>query len=168
MNQPSDLNPELREKLVAYLDGELDETGAQEIERTLAQSPDVRREVDDLTRTWDMLDALPRARTTEEFTERTLSTIHVTEEDIQPSEGRWRRHVRRAGLMAAWAAGLSTAACLSFLLTNRWIPTESDVLLEELPIVRELDVYTEVDNLEFLKELQASGMFDAEPDEESR
>ena len=52
----------LKEDLVAYLDGELDEQASQDIEQTLAQSPAARREVEALARTWKLLRVLPEVK----------------------------------------------------------------------------------------------------------
>ena len=60
MPTESPRNPEMRETLVAYLDGELDEAATQKIEQTLAENSDVRGEVESLARTFEMLDELPR------------------------------------------------------------------------------------------------------------
>ena len=56
------LNPEQRDNLAAYLDGELEETATQEIEQILAVSEVARHEVDMLSRTWDLLNSLPALR----------------------------------------------------------------------------------------------------------
>ena len=74
MNASEKLTSQQRENLVAYLDGELDEVETQEIERTLAHSLEARHEVDMLTRTWELLDTLPKSKASEEFSERTTRT----------------------------------------------------------------------------------------------
>jgi anti-sigma factor RsiW len=54
MDNPTPITPELRENLVAYLDGELDEVATLEVERTLSESAEIRLEVEELSRTWDL------------------------------------------------------------------------------------------------------------------
>ena len=73
------LTSEQRADLVAYLDGELDESPTQEIDRILARSAVARHEVEALSRAWEMLDILPRPKASSTFTERTMSTLQLAE-----------------------------------------------------------------------------------------
>lgn len=160
MNQQSELPQELRDKLVAYLDGELSDEDAQAVEKTLADNPVARRELEQLANAWEMLDILPRAKTTEEFTERTLSTIRAVKDEERLSQSFFTRHARRITTVTSWAVGLVVVAILGFCATNQWLTTDGDRLVEELTVIRNLDMYTEVGSIEFLRELQASGVFD--------
>jgi len=161
MSEP-ELSPRLEENLTAYLDGELNEAVTKEIESTLADSAPTRQRVDSLISTWEMLDLLPRARASEDFTERTMSCVSIPEAATQRLAVDWSNQGRRGAAFAVWAAGLVLAAGFGFLATNRWVPNESDRLVRDLPLIENLDLYTEVDNVEFLKELQQSGLFDDE------
>jgi hypothetical protein len=68
---------------------------------------------------------------------------------------------RRGVIYIGWVAGLVLAAVGGFLLTNQWIPDESRMLVEELPLIENLDDYSKVESIEFLRELQARvGSFD--------
>ena len=69
---------------------------------------------------------------------------------------------RRGFTVAGWIAGLAIASLVGFLATNRWTPDESAVLLDDLPVIENLDVYSEADSVEFLEELRASGLLDEE------
>ncbi len=62
-------------QLVSYLDGELDDTQADEIERNIINDPDMRSHVDILSRTWAMLDDLEEVSASQQFTQATLATI---------------------------------------------------------------------------------------------
>lgn len=168
MDRHPDLPAELQDNLVAYLDGELDESATQEIERTLSQSMNARRAVDELTLVWEMLDELPRQEASEAFTEKTLSTIRVIETEEAASPQKITRRLRPIFRVGSWAAGLLLAAAGGYFLTNRWVTDESTVLLRELPVIEKIDVYTEVNNVEFLVELQQSGLFDGEPKHDTR
>jgi anti-sigma factor RsiW len=160
------LSPERREDLVAYLDGELDEEGSGEIERTLALSPVARHEVEMLTRTFELLDILPPARATDAFTDRTLATVRMTETSTALSERPWFRQLRRGLVVVACVVGLAAFAVVGFLATNAWIPNESEMLVDELPVIENLDVYREIGDVRFLEELQTRGYLvdDPEPD----
>ena len=66
------------EKLVAYLDGELPEGDARDVESSLASDPAMRAEVEKLNRAWELLDLLPRPNASGEFSSRTLTTLKVS------------------------------------------------------------------------------------------
>ena len=159
--QPDPLNQQLRDDLVAYLDGELDEGPTQRIEHALASDSTLRNEVEALTRTWEMLDKLPRAKGSAEFTERTLATMEIEKKRLSTPGDRWKLQARRGGVAAVWAAVLALAATSGFLLTNR-MPSQTDKLLDNLSLIERLDVYSEVKSVEFLRELQKSGLFDVQ------
>jgi len=154
------LTAEQRSDLVAYLDGELAGAAVQEIEQTLAESPVARHEVEMLTRTWELLDTLPRAAASQEFIANTLTSIQALDHRTPLSEQQWYQRARRGVVVAGWVAGLAMASAVGFLITSRWIPDKSAALIRDFPVIRELDTYTEIDNVEFLRELQESGLFD--------
>ena len=160
MNASEKLTSQQRENLVAYLDGELDEVSTQDIEQTLARSPEARHEVDMLTRTWELLDTLPKSKASDEFSERTLSSIKV--EDIKQSEAGWFHSAiwRRRMSMVCWGLGLIVAASAAFSVFRYGISDESEPLVEELPLIQNYNVYSDVKDIEFLQELQKSGLFD--------
>lgn len=147
-----------RDDLVAYLDGELDEARSRELEHTLADSAVARQEVHELQRSFDLLDLLPLERASSEFTARTMSSIAVDGDetvDEQPVVD-WSGRTRRGAIVAGWIAALSLAAIGGFLLTNRWVGTEGDQLVRDLPVVENLDAYTEAGSLTFLAKLRDS------------
>ncbi|WP_417386780.1 anti-sigma factor family protein [Gimesia sp.] len=163
-----ELNDQELEKLVAYLDGEVTEQEAIEVEQSLSTDEATRAHVDGLERTWELLDKLPIAKASQEFTDKTLSTIKTVQlealaEEEQKRGGLSRKskeRLRRAGIAAGWTLGLACSVMLGYLLTNQWVPDESDPLLEEFSFIENLDTYSEVQSLEFLEELKKSGTFD--------
>lgn len=160
------LSTEQRSDLVAYLDGELDEASARGIEHMLATSPVARNEVEVLTRTWELLDLLPRPGATEDFHERTMTTIRLDEYREPISSQPWFQQAMRVLLGAGWAAAVIAAAVIGFLATNRWIPHETEPLIQELPLIENLEAYQDVDSLDFLKDLARTGWFlPAQPDD---
>ena len=54
------LKEEDREELVAYLDGELNEEAARQVEERISLDPKARAEADALKKAWDLLDYLPK------------------------------------------------------------------------------------------------------------
>lgn len=161
MNRPTRLTSEVREDLVAYLDGELEEEAAQSVDSLLTKNEVARHEVEVLARTWELLDLLPSTKASSDFTEKTITHIKI---DAQPKFAPvWERLTTQARRSILWIAsgGLVAAAVIAgFLLTSSWIPNPSQKLLTELPLYKEYDQYVEIESLQFLKELRASGLFD--------
>src|SRR4051812_27099707 len=71
----ADLSEEDRANLVAYLDGELDDAAAQELEAKINTEPQMRLEADTLKRTWELLDYLPKPEPSPTFTHRILERL---------------------------------------------------------------------------------------------
>lgn len=172
--------PRQQENLIAYLDGELSDEAAASVEKTLAEEIGTRQEVERLTRAWELLDLLPEARASSDFTEKTLTAVRTrlalpaqsetdeNDDDVIPGQGRERVHrlVRRT---AAFLLLLFVAA-VGFNSTFRKDSEPIDELLIELPVVERLDEYREAGDVEFLKALEQSGLFDAphKPDPQSQ
>ena len=156
MEESTPLTPDLRANLVAYLDGELDEVATLEVEKTLSESEEIRLEVEALSKTWELLDALPPVQASSQFTERTLQSLQTGSVSdskrtlVSPA-------VRRNLFGGLLAVGLASCAVLGFYLANRGIPQRSDDLVRDLPVIENLDLYEEVGNEEFLWDLQGLG-----------
>jgi|SRR5579872_4505486 len=154
------LSPEQRDNLAAYLDGELDETATQEIEQILAVSEVARHEVDMLSRTWDMLNSLPTQRASEEFTQKTVSSMRAAEQSGPGLASRaLQQNARRGAVLAAWAAILAVCGFAGYSATHQWVPNESEQLLDDYEIVNNLDKLSEVGNIEFLRVLKDKHTF---------
>lgn len=158
METRDELTAEARENLVAYLDGELDEEATREVELLLARSAEARREVAALTRSWEALDVLPRARASDVFTQQTLSSIRMAAAEGPAVTAPWTARLRRYAYPLSFAAVLAAAAVFGFALTHRFITTQSDTLVENLPMIERLHVYREVGDVKFLKQLREEGV----------
>lgn len=160
MEKITRFTPDERENLTAYLDGELADDVASVIEQKLTRSEVARREVDILSRTWDLLNLLPRPSVSEEFSRKTMSMARLENEpaslDWYTTSVRWSR---RVAALAAWSVILWLVAWAGYSLTNRWIPDPSRQLVEELPLIKNLDNYREVGGVEFLRQLQSHDPF---------
>jgi anti-sigma factor RsiW len=160
MEKITRFTPEERDNLTAYLDGELDEKVAKEIELKLTRSETARREVDILSRTWDLLNLLPRPSASQGFSQKTMSIARL---ENQPASRDWATKgtlwTRRSAILAGWAVAIYLVAYVGYQLTNRWIPDPSRQLVEELPLIKNLDNYREVGDLEFLRQLDSYGEF---------
>jgi hypothetical protein len=161
------LSSEQRDNLTAYLDGELDDGATQEIEQILAASPVARHEVDMLSRTWDMLGALPTHKASGEFTRKTITHLRAAEQAGPGAAAELvYRNARRGAVLGLWAGALALSGYLGFMAANHWVPNEAELLLEDYPIVNNLDKYSEIINrgsdgtpIRFLEVLKAKHTF---------
>jgi anti-sigma factor RsiW len=152
----------IQEELVAYLDGELDDAGSERVVERLRNDPAYRQKLNEMQAAWDMLDELPRAEPTESVTQSTVEMIALTSEaDALTAEARIesKRHWTRLAIAAA--ALLSTA--LGYYLISQRLDYSNQQLVRDLPVIENVDLYSAVDSLDFLRELDASQMFDEEP-----
>ena len=163
MDKISRLKSEQREDLVAYLDGELDGEQSRAIDQALVGSPVARHEVEMLTRTWEMLDLLPAEKAPETFTHTTMQTV-LLEEKTEPSVSldQYYPQVRLVCMAFIWLAGVSVASWLGFTISNRWVQNPTDQLIEDLPVIQNLELYESLNieggtGVELLKELERTG-----------
>ncbi len=152
--------PELpsEELLVAYLDGELDERAAADIEEQLATDPELRRRLDSLSGAWAMLDELEQPAVDHNFTESTLEIVALAAESEAGGQraASTGRKMRRA---LTFAGGILSVGLLGFLCAAIARPDPNRLLLDDLPVVERLDEYRQIDDIDFLRELHKSGLF---------
>ena len=74
---------------------------------------------------------------------------------------------RRGRGLTATGVALSAFGTVGFLATNVWVPDETEMLVEDLPVIQNLDLYREVGEIEFLKDLQRLGYLLDDPDPDS-
>ena len=119
-----------------------------------------------LERTWDLLDELGSTPVGDGFTRTTLEMVTVAaEEDVQhvlaaaPVRKRRRRWLVGAGVFAAAAAG--------FLAAYLALPNPNRQLLEDLPLLENLEEYSRVDDIRFLQLLKenSQALFPKEKDQ---
>ncbi|HLQ46873.1 MAG TPA: hypothetical protein VK137_19160, partial [Planctomycetaceae bacterium] len=178
-NQKSKMPDELdrsvtfTEKLVAYLDGELPEAAARDVEQSLASDPAVRAEVEQLNRAWELLDLLPRPNASGAFSSRTLATLRAEDVPTNLDAGTEAAPTVRLPLLktarfrvwplAAWAVSLLLVSLLSFVAARRLTQPPADPLLDNLPLIEKLEVYSEVGDVEFLRQFQRKSFEDRGP-----
>jgi len=146
------LTSEQRAELVAYLDGELEDEKARGIEQTLAASEVARHEVEMLSRTWDLLETLPRESASSEFAAKTLETVKV--EAAPAAAGDWRPQARRGLIALGWATALAAVGLAGFAAGHHWLPRRSDPIVHDLSLLEHLETYRDVGGPEFLTELR--------------
>jgi len=163
MSKATRLSVEQRANLVAYLDGELDDHETKAIEETLAGSPAARRDVEMLSRAWDMLDLLPQLDPGEEFTQRTITRLHTLDQVKAHTQARWRVWGRRSLVVVVWLAALSGSVVAGVMAAVHAVPSQSRVVIEDFPVVEKLHEYEAVGDIEFLQELKKRQLFLDEP-----
>lgn len=170
-DQPRD---EPTEELVAYLDGELDPKAAESVATRLSLDPKLRSEADALQRAWDILDVLPRPQPSATFTTRTVSQV------IPLPGGSGTQLLMGSGSAAAtlpmaparrpgvgfWLGSLVLilAAGIGGFFGHRALapppkPVAADPPLEDVPLVKNLRLYRNVDDTEYLKRLDSPELF---------
>lgn len=155
MEKLSRLSPEDREDLPAYLDGELSEDATRRIESLLVQSSVARNDVELLSKTYELLDELPRPDAPLDFLEKTLATAKLEEIRVPVSEQAWFKTMQRSLILAGWSLAILLSALFGFALTNQMLERKDDVIVEDLDLIRNLDRYDEVQSVDFLDRLTA-------------
>lgn len=153
MNKLARLSSEDRDNITAYLDGELDENSTRRIESILTSSSVARNDVEVLARTYEMLDLLPRPTVGKEFTEKTIATARLEGYRKPVSQQQWYRAIERLVPMVLWSAAIVLAAVTGYSITNHWVPRQDDQLLDQLPLIRNFDTYSEATSVDFLHAL---------------
>jgi anti-sigma factor RsiW len=162
--QPESAGDPLEERLVAYLDGELDDAEARQVESLVASNPDAHRRLQRLERTWAMLDDLGRAEVGSSFSHSTLElvTAAAAEDVTRLSRDVPTRRIRRwfIGSLAVVAAAL-----IGFVVASLLHHDPDEQLLKDLPVIEEIDEYRQIDDFAFLEMLYREGLFKEAPDE---
>jgi hypothetical protein len=165
------LNEDEKAELVAYLDGELDDAATQAVEAKIATNPDARAELDALKQTWGMLDYLPKASASPNFTNRTMERLTLervgTAKKTMPMPGRRFAWLRRVGwaaaVLVALAGGYFAALFFWPALAPEPIPDTDRPLIRYLRIAEKWRYYENADDLEFVKKLNQSDLFGEDP-----
>lgn len=155
-NQPQrDL--ETTELLTSYLDGELPDAKRIEVESRLNADQEFRAELQELQRTWDMLDELPRSEVKHSFTKSTLELVikDATREAARERTRSWAWPLRICTLVAIPIF----AFAFSNLVTDFFRNAEHRELVNNLPLIENVYYYETANDFEFLRALKKSGLF---------
>lgn len=151
------------EELVAYLDGELSRDNASRVEDALSENAEYRLRLKQLQQAWDLMDDLPQSTMDESFIKSTVELVVVSaESEVMATVHRWKTW--RIGIWAVSLAAVLVMVWGGSALVNSLGGRDNQQLLNDLPLVQEIDVYDPIDNMDFLKELDASGVFSEELD----
>ena len=103
------VSSDLRSNLVAYLDGELEEDVSRQVEMLLAQSEVARQDVEMLSRSFDLLDMLPREKASDTFTQQTMASVAALDKHIPLVHRRWFGWLQRGLAILLWVTVLGVA-----------------------------------------------------------
>ena len=151
---PSPTQPDApdTEELVAYLDGELTADECRRVERRLAGDADYRRRLTELEQAWSALEALPPTVVDDDFARTTIEMVAVAaERDVQAQSATQAASGRRRTVWMA-AGGLAIAIA-AFAAARAFAPSPNHRLIADLPVSAQLDVLTEVGDIEYLRGL---------------
>lgn len=180
---PPDANPDVPEPddvpdpdadLIAYLDGELDGAEARAVEAALALDPAVRAKAEAYQRVDGLLDFLPRPAPAPDFTTRTLTRLQpVSAAGASPASGSaptatlagsvsgFRPRRSAWPTVVAWMAAATVAGVGGYAAHAALSPTgpPTDLAISDLRVIERLPLYLGVDDLDFLKALDETGLF---------
>jgi anti-sigma factor RsiW len=152
-----------QQSLVAYLDGELDADNTRRVEARLAEDNDYRQLLQQLQRSWDLLDDLPQQGADEVLTRTTVEMVALkTANEVQQQQPQLTRRRRTRQILMA-GVGL-TGLLLGYFGIQSWLDRPNRKFLEDLPVIERVDLYEYVDELAFLEALAEEGLFDEDVD----
>lgn len=135
--------------LIAYLDGELSDPQRAELERRLAEDPELRQRLLELQQTWSLLDFLPQPETNPNLTQSTMELLA-------------HRQKRAYRFPLIWALAFLLSGALGLGAGHLAFSQARQQQLHELEVARFVDMYRNVDSLEFLRQLEQSSLFAVE------
>jgi anti-sigma factor RsiW len=168
MTQHQPLNDAEREKLVAYLDGELDAKTERTFETRMGRDSQLRAEADTLRRTWELLDFLPQPEASPTFSSRTIESVSA----LRPAP---RRRILKGPVLRRWIFGLGWAAAVAISFISGFAGTNSVIKRNRPPAQQVVDVdqllvrdhrvienerlYENVDDIGFVRQLDDPELF---------
>jgi hypothetical protein len=140
------------DELVAYLDGELSADGCRRVEKRLANDADYRRRLTELEQAWSALEALPATVVADDFARTTIEMVAVAAEREAGVASDTKAAIGRRQMI--WkAAGAVALVALAFVLARALVPSRNHALIADLPVIAQLDVLTEVGDVDYLRGL---------------
>jgi hypothetical protein len=152
MSELNDNQPPWLEEIVAYLDGELSAEESARVEQRLASDESYRRQLQSVERAWKALDELPQTVVDDRFS-RTTMTMAVEAALAEVRELTRAMPVARRRRRWSTALAAAVAAALGFLgVRLAWQSPDAE-LRADLPVIDNVDVYTQFEGPEFLRML---------------
>ena len=141
------------EEIVAYLDGELSPEESARVEQRLASDESYRQQLQSIERAWLALDQLPQEYVDDQFSRTTMElAVKVAAAEVHERTMSLPIVQRRRRISSVLAA--CVAAALGFLIFRLAWQGVDRALLADLPVVDNVDVYTQFDSPTFIRSLQ--------------
>ena len=169
-------------ELVSYLDGELDRDRADEIEAKIGRDRKLRREAEELKRTWDLLDFLPRPEPSAEFANNTVSQVLPVPSARSSQSAPVLPSRSGSGPIAPAAlapppvrkvnplvliAVIVACAVIGWLLQPVFMPRTDKagdaILVNDIRILENLKLYRNFEDMAFLQSLDHPDLFGDDP-----
>ena len=155
--------PDVAEEIVAYLDGELSAEARAAVEQRLAEDANYRDSLVQLQQVWQWLDRLPLTDADPGFTRNTLAMVAVDTQAAAPTLAGTKSALRAWAPLIGAAVVLAAMAFAAIYVPSYW-RYQSE--LSDLPVAHNLEVYRYAESLEFVRQLDAQGLFPEDvPDE---
>lgn len=138
------------EEIVAYLDGELPPEESARVELQLATDEQYRRQLQELQRTWQVLDELPAVRVGDHFAKTTMEmVVDVARSDVD-SQTRALPIQRRKKRLSTFLLAI-TSLLLGILVFRLTWENPNRALVANLPVIQYIDIYSQFRDVEFLR-----------------
>lgn len=181
--------PEISELVTSYLDGEVSGSEAVIARKTIQESPEIRREAQDIQRAWDLLDFLPLTVSPEAKTLETLAMVlresnsrpgvpdnsgHGEKNSDQSSRLGWGpiheqeklgARVPKSFWYLAFFSGV-LGACFGLLTLGAWRHHEAaqaEKMKQVIGVVENIQILREGNDLDFLQGIAVPELF-GQPD----
>lgn len=147
--------------LIAYLDGEVDSDTRRELEARLALEPGLRKRLQVLEESWQALDLLEVVQVDKDLVRTTMELLVVTtEKELEEHLGENSPEKKSQWLQTL--VGMVIAATFVYAVLSLVLPNPNRQLMKDLPIIERLDEYQVAPDVEFLRKLDESGIFETE------
>jgi len=154
MTNPPNADENRLEEIVAYLDGELSVEESARVERQLASDESYRQQLQSVERAWKALDELPLAIVDQTFSQTTMQmAVQAAEAEVQAKTAALPVLRQRRWLSTALAA--AAAAALGFLVVRLALQDRERLLVADLPVIDNVDVYSQFERPDFLRTLRS-------------
>ena len=137
------------ETLIAYLDGELSHEESLCFEQSLRSEPGLRKRLNDLQASWDLLSELPSPSPRRDLTQSTIEMVSLAIDQESRTWREWFAKYRWLALALAGIVMLIAGAATSRAVTRY----KTRQILANLPSIVDFPALQNIDSPEFLHEL---------------
>jgi hypothetical protein len=145
-SQPQTIDDEM---LVAFLDGELERDQSAQIAAAIANDDMLRKRLDQLRATWDLLSELPDIKPERDLTQTTIAMVAQMSE--APNGGWWSLLRRNVMLLVVLATALSLAAGAGAGIMRSSMQQQQ--ILDDLAMLDQYRQLTHIESADWLQKL---------------